>query len=184
MHRRHDHTADAERLQRRERHRQHYRGTVWIRYDLALPSALALLLLNQAQMISVDLRHQQRHVLLHAMIARVRDYDVSGGGESPLDLSGHGSVHGRKNEPRTAVRLRLRHNDLAHARRHHAAQPPRRGFPIGLARRTVARPQPREIEPRMAAQKVHKLLAHHSRGAEDTNRDSFIHCRFNCLTSF
>ena len=79
---------DAELLQRRQSQRQHDGGAVRIGDDLALPAALALLARDELQVIGIDLRHEQRHIRLHAMIARVRDHDVAGLGKGALDLGG------------------------------------------------------------------------------------------------
>ena len=53
-------------------------------------------------MIRVDLRHQQRNIRVHAMIARIRNHDVPGRGERLLDLGGHRRVHRGEHQLRRA----------------------------------------------------------------------------------
>ncbi len=120
LHGGHDHARDAELLQRRERHGQHDGGAIGIGDDLPFPAALALLVRNQLQMIGVDLRDQQRNVRLHAMIARIRNDDVSGLGERLLDLGGDRRVHRGEHQPRcgpglTVSGLHSDTDDVAHS---------------------------------------------------------------------
>ncbi len=65
----------------------------------------ALLAGDELQVIRIDFGDEQRHVALHAVIARIRDHDVAGLGEGPLDFGGDGGVHGGKQQPRRVAGL-------------------------------------------------------------------------------
>jgi hypothetical protein len=106
-------TADAELLQRRQRHGQHNRGAVRIGDDLPFHPRLRCCSGNNLQMIGVDLRHQQRNVRVHAVIARVRYHHVAGLRERLLNLGRHRRVHRRKHQAVERSRLALLHRDAS-----------------------------------------------------------------------
>ena len=169
-----DHLGDAELLQRRERHGQHDGGAVRIGDDLPLPAARALLAGDQLQVIGIDLRHQQRHVALHAMIARVRNDDVAGLRRRPARSRWRREASIAEKSSRGALPgLHSSHREVGDARP--ACAPPRchvAASAILLAGGAVARAEPRQVEPRMALQKLDEMLAHHAGGAEDADFDS------------
>src|ERR1019366_4883285 len=69
-----DYLVDAELLERAKRHHQADRGAIWIGHDLAFPPAGALLAGHELEVIGIDFGHQQRNILLHAMVARVGNH--------------------------------------------------------------------------------------------------------------
>ena len=126
-------------------------------------------------MIRIDLRHQQRHVELHAVIARVGDHHVARLGEGLLDLGGHARVRRREDQLRRVAGLAFFHHDIGHRGGSLAPQVPLRGVAVLLARRAVARAEPRQHEPGMILQKLHKVLAHHSGAAKYADFYSSFH---------
>ena len=137
---------------RRQRH--HDGGAVRIGDDLAFPAALALLARNELQMIVIDLRHQQRHIGFHAMIARVRDDDVSRMGEGALDFGRDGSIRRGEHELRRVAGLAFMDVEVRRCSGHGAVETPARRVAILLAGRAIARAHPRQIEPRMILQET------------------------------
>jgi hypothetical protein len=80
---------------------------------LPLPSARLLLAGHQLEVIGIDFRHQQRHVALHAMVARIGHHHVAGLREGALDFGGDGGIHGGKEKLRRVARLALFHGEPA-----------------------------------------------------------------------
>ena len=120
----------------------------------ALPAARALLAGHQLQVVGIDLGHQQRHVALHAMVARIRNHDVAGLREGLLDFGGDGRIHGGKKQLRRVARLAVFHRESGDAS---GTQPPRCHFMasrIILAGGAVAGAEPCEIEPGMPVQET------------------------------
>ncbi len=175
LHRGGDDLRDAEGLERRQPHGQHHGRAVRVGHDLPLPSARALLDRNELQVIRVDLRHQQRHVELHAVVARVGDDHVARLGEGLLDLGGHAGVRRREDQLRRVAGLAFFDHDIGHRGGSLAAQVPLRGVAVLLAGRAVARAEPRQVEPGMILQKLHEVLAHHSGAAKYADFYSSFH---------
>src|SRR5262249_44944795 len=146
--------------------------------NLTLPSTIALLSGNQLQMVGIDLRNEQRNIVLHPMIARIRYYDVPGLGKRTFDIGRYRSIHRRKQQARRIPRLAFFDGEIRNGSGHYAEMPGHR-IPVLLAGRAVARAEPREVEPRMALQELDEMLAYHSGSAEDTYWDSRLH---SCLT--
>ena len=121
----------------------------------------------------IDLRHQQRHVGLHAVVLAswrprrgrpaAKACSISVATEASIaEKTSRGALPGlHSSTVRSAT-------DAGSA----AAQVPLRGVAVLLARRAVARAQPRQVEPGMVLQKLDEMLAHHSGGAEDADFDS------------
>ncbi len=108
------------------------------------------------------------------MIARIRNHHVSGLREGLLDLGGDRRVH-RGEQQRGA--LPGLHSSTVRSATASGVPPPRchvSGVRVLLAGGAVAGAEPRQLEPRMALQKLDEVLAHHAGGAEDTDFD-FVH---------
>ena len=153
-------------------------GAVGIGDDLALPSAGALLAGDEFQVIGVDFGDEQRHIALHAMVARIRDHDVPGLGESALNFGGDGGVHGGKEQAGRVAGLAVLHGEIGDGIGDDA-EVPCHGVAVLLAGGAVAGAEPDEIEPGMSLEKLDKVLAHHAGGAEDSYFDARLH---NSLT--
>ena len=99
--------------------------------------------------------------------------------EGLFNFGRYGCIHCREHESRGA--LPGSHACTVQIRRllarHDAFEPPRRGFRVFLARRSVAGAYPRQIEPRMALRRnFTKVLANHSGRAKYADFD------FCCMT--
>ncbi len=162
-----------------EPHGEHDGGAVRIGDDLPLPAARALLAGHQLQVVGIDLRHQQRHIALHAVVARIGNHHVAGLREGALDLGGDRGIHGGEQQARRVAGLALFHRQVRDGIRRAAAQVPGHGVAVFLAGGAVAGAQPLQVEPGMALQELDEMLAHHAGGAEDAYFDSCLH---NCLT--
>ena len=151
-----------------ERQRQHDGGAVRIGDDLPLPAARPLLPRDDLQVIGIDLGNQQRHIGLHAVVARVRDDDVAGCGERPLDFGGDRCIHRGEHEARRIAGLRTLDVRSATSSGMAPSSRQRRRVAVLLAGGAIARADPRQLEPRMVLQKLDEMLADHSGRAENT----------------
>ena len=123
------------------------------------------------QMVGVDLGNQQRDERIHAVVARVADHEVTGGGEGLLDLAGHRRVERGKHDPRAAAR-RARLDEHRRERvGNRRGQPPRRDGAVGLAFGSLARGEPGRAKPGMTRETRDELLADDAGGAEDADFD-------------
>ncbi len=102
LQRRHHHAGQAERAQRRQRHRQEHRRAVRVGDDPALPAVRGLRG-TQREVVRVDLGDEQRHDRVHPVVARVADDDVAGLGEGAFDVAGDGGVERGEDELRTVA---------------------------------------------------------------------------------
>src|SRR5580700_654018 len=106
LHGRHEERFHAKRLvQRRESDDQADRRTIRIGHDESARLLAPALLLDQREMVGIDLRNHQRHVLLHPKSARVADYGASCLGEFRLQLSRNTRVQCGENHAGSALRL-------------------------------------------------------------------------------
>ena len=185
------HAADAELLERAQRHG---RAPSWSSSDWStiwpFQPRFALLHRDQLQVIRIDLRHQQRHVLLHAVVLGIRDHNVAGLGEGALDLSGDGRIHGREHQARRAL-PGLQSSTVRSAWLRACSRP---GASWSL-RDTSCRPSGRSRPPRSRrttddCEELDEVLAHHSGAAEDSDGDSIFGCAYldlhwcSCLIMF
>jgi hypothetical protein len=155
-----------------ERHGEDDGGAVRIGDDLPFPAAGALLAGDQLQVIGIDFGHEQRHVAIHAVVARIGDHDVAGLGEGLFDFGGDGGIHGGEQQLRRVAGLgssTVSGRDGSGVRRRDATS----WLRVFLAGGAVAGAEPREVEQRMTVEKFDEMLAHHSGGAEDAYFDSF-----------
>jgi hypothetical protein len=152
------------------------------RHDPPLPTALPALDRQQAQMIGVDLRHQQGDVRRHPVVAGVGDHDVAGGGEVALDLPRQAARHRGEDQPRSAAGHALLDGALGDVGRRLPLELPVCSLAIALAGAAIAGAEPFELEPRMVLQELHEPLAHRAGGAQDSNLDLLVH-RLHVLAS-
>ena len=97
LHRGHLHRFQTESiLQRTQCRDESDRGAVRIRDDKAV--AAPVLPLHERRVIGIDLRDQQRDVLLHTVVSRIRDYRIAGLREGTFDLSGYARIEPGKHE--------------------------------------------------------------------------------------
>ena len=119
-------------------------------------------------MIGIHFRHQQRHELLHPVVARVADDEVAGRGEFALDIAGHFRVEAREHQPRRAARRRGLDDHVVDFRRTRNRQAPGK-VAILLPFGPLARAQPGDAEPGVIGELHDELLPHHARGAKDAD---------------
>ena len=153
--------------QRRQRHRQHHGRTVRVRDDGAAPAFRAPLLVQQGEVVGIDFGHEQRHQRVHPEAARVADDDVAGARELGFDRVGRGGVERGEDQPRSLAGgacLDTHRADVAGQRQ---GEPPRRGVGVRPPLRSPARPEPGDVEPRMARELPNELLADHPGRAEN-----------------
>ena len=127
-------------------------------------------------MLGVDLRDQERNVLVHAMGLHVRENVVPRLRERGFPLLGR--VGGQRGEADFGVDVgggRLERH-FGHACRHLAGPMPRRDVAVALAGLRLARRERADLEPGMALQEPDETLPHRSGGAEDGDL-AFAHCR-------
>ena len=127
-----------------------------------------LLQRNQREMVGIHFGHQQRHELLHPVVARVADDEVAGRGKFALDVARDLRIEAREHQPRRAAgRRRLDDHvvDLGRTRRRQAP----REIAIFLAFGSLARAEPRDAEPGMIGELHDELLPHHAGGAKDAD---------------
>ena len=91
---------------------------------------------NQLQVIRIDLRHEQRHVAIHAMVARIRNHDVAGLREGLFDFGGDRRIHGGKQQLRRIAGLAFLDLEIRDVVGRRAAQMPIRGFAYTACRRS------------------------------------------------
>ena len=172
------HLLQPELSKRRERHRQHDGRAVRVGDDPALPAARGRLAVEELEMVGVHLGNHQRHVRVHAVVSRVADDEVPGGGEGAFDFSGDRRVEPGEHQLRRAARRRLLDGQSRDIVRRRRGQTPRGGVAIGLALRTMAGAEPGDLEPRVVREERDELLADHAGRAEDANfdlsHDSFV----------
>ncbi len=128
--------------------------------------ALALLHRNQLQMIRIDLRHQQRHIRIHAMVlANWKPPHVP-----PARTPARFPSPPTHPWPRTPASAHCPASIPPPSALHDSGIAPLRRqagrLVVRFAGGPVARAQPRQIEPRMVLQKLDKMLAHHAGGAQ------------------
>ena len=169
----HDHhLLQAEALfQRRQRHHQADGGAIRIGNDKAaafLPPALRV---HQLDVLSVDFRHYQRDIFLHAQRAGISNHRAAVGGEARFQVARNFGVQRGKNHARRSLGHGRRDLHLRHARRNRCAQPPAHGFFVGQSRGPVRGGQPCRLEPGVVLQQLQKPLSDHSGGAQNSNRD-------------
>ena len=118
--------------------------------DCAVPAAILALDRNQPEMIGVDFGDQQRHVGIHAVIARVGDNQAARRGESLLDGAGDRGIHGGEHQPRRVSRRGGVNDSIRNRGGDVAVERPTGGFAVGFARAAFAGAEPGEIEPGVA----------------------------------
>ena len=173
-----DHLGDAELFERAERHHQADGGAIRIGDDLALPAAGALLAGDQPEVVGIDFRNEQRYIELHAMVARVRDHDVSGLGEGALDFGGDAGIHGGEEQARRVAGFAFIDGLFGDGVGRAAGKVPRHGVLVLLAGGAIAGSEPHQVEPRVPLQELDEMLAHHAGGAENAYFDSRLHNSF------
>ena len=126
---------------------------------------------DQIEMVGVDLRDQQRHQRIHAVVARVADDDVAGGREGVLDFAGDRGVECREDDARAAAgraRLDANRRELV---RHRRRQPPRCDIAVRPSFGSFAGGEPGRAKPRVAREAGHKLLTDDAGRAEHAHLD-------------
>ena len=139
----------------------------------ALPAARPLLRVEECQMAGIHFRNDERHIGIHAMIARIGHDDVAGLRELAFNLGGDGGVHSGEHEARSSSRgFGIGDNDFGRMRRDIAIETPGGCIFEFLAGGTITRSEPSEIEPGMTLQETNEMLAHHAGAAENAYFDS------------
>ena len=179
LQRRDHHRAQTELGERAQRQREDGRRAVRVRHDRATPAVGDPLAGQQAEMVRVDLGHDQRHRGVHAIAARVADDDVAGSGELGLQAFGDGSIERREQQLRPATRTRLAHDEVAHGVRARRGQPPGQVAEPAACRSSAGR-HPPQSEPRVALEPRDELLPDCASRAEDANVNRSCHVRSPC----
>ena len=130
----------------------------------ALPDRRPLLRWQQVQVVRVHLGDDQRHIVGHAVRARVADDHVAGLGEGVLVSGGGGGIErreaagarGRGPAPRRAGLARLGPAPIE--------QPGK--VPVPPPCRPLAGGEPGQVEPRVRVEPPYELLPHHAGGPD------------------
>src|SRR6185503_4754566 len=121
---------------------------------------------QRVEVIGVDLRDEERHVGVHAVVAGVRDDRVSLVRERRLHFARHRGVEAGEQD----LGLELLVAGLDHAARGRlregSPEAPRAGVLVRLARRPVRRRQLLDLEPGVIGEELHEALSDRARGAE------------------
>ena len=79
-----------EAVESRERRSHTHNGAVWIRYDKTLAeTAFFSLNIDQPDVISIDLRDQQRHIFVHSIARGIANDGVARTSERLFRLAGN-----------------------------------------------------------------------------------------------
>ena len=126
-------------------------------------------------MIGVDLGHEERDVLGHAVIARVAEDGVPGLGERLLDRPGDGGVERREDDIAFEPGLGRLDRQAGRGGRQRDVEPPRHGFRVRLPGAALGRGERHEIEPGMAGEQLHEALSHGAGRAEHAGLEPRAH---------
>ena len=117
-------------------------------------------------MIRIHLRDEQRHIGVHAIVARVAEYEAAGARERGFDLFRRIGVQRGKHDGRVdGGRVTAADGEIRNALRQLAAQPMRR-IAVSLASGALRGCDGRNVEPRMIREQADERLAHGAGGAE------------------
>ncbi len=142
------------------------RRAVRIRHDRTGPAAALPLQLQQRQLIGVDLRDQERHVGIHAMVACIAEHDPPSPREGLLDLARHTGIEGGEDDRRIdRRRIAGHHRERAHVRGHGGADPAG-GVGVRASSAAFRRGHGAELEPRMVVKQPDEGLSHGAGRAE------------------
>src|ERR1700722_505574 len=117
-------------------------------------------------MFRINFRDQQRHQRIHPVIPRIAQHHVPGRRKIRFRLSRNRRIQRRKNQLWSHSRLQLFHRQLRRRSRNRRRQSPRQ-ISVAFARRTLARRQPRSLEPRMSFEQRNKLLPDRPRRSQN-----------------
>jgi len=158
---------DPERAQRGEGHGYRRAGAIGVGDQPACPPAVLLALhAHQRSVRRVDLRQQNRHVLMHPVGAGVGADDVPCFGQPPLDRLGDLSGQRGEHKRRLHVGVQRQDDALSQVGGRVARQHPARRFAVALPGAAVAGDQFGDAEPGMPLQKLHEALADGARRAQ------------------
>ncbi len=101
-------------------------------YQASVVATIPLLSRKQVEVIRIDLRNDERHVIMHPICRRVTDYRVAGLGEGLLRVECDIGWKAGKHEVAVKRRLAGLHHDRRDRSWHLEGQLPRAGFAKGL----------------------------------------------------
>jgi hypothetical protein len=122
-------------------------------------------------MVAVDLRDEERHVRVHAVILRVREHRGASIGIKILSLAGHGRIETGEDHSRFEIVAERAHHEVGSEGRHRRIQPPLGGIAIALSGTALRGHDLMKPEPGMSLQELNETLPHGAGGAEDGDRD-------------
>jgi hypothetical protein len=120
-------------------------------------------------MLVIDFRNEQRHIVVHPERRRVADYRVTGSSKTALCVTRDVAREGRKNQIAGERWRGCLYRKGANVLRHFTLQTPRTRFAICLSLRSIRGSDCSYFKLRMILQQLNKPLAHHARGAENTD---------------
>src|SRR5271157_1151206 len=161
-------------MQRRECNHQSDGRAVRIGDYVAARLLPPALLLDEREMVGVDLRNDERNILLHAKGAGVADHRATGGGKLRLQLASNACVQGSENHARRAFRRGVGHLHLAHTFGDGRLQPPAYSVAVGLPSGAIGSGQPCHLEPGMGFKHLDEALADNSGSAKNSDGDFLL----------
>ena len=91
-------------MQGTQRHGQEHGRTIGIRHNEAARTPIAALYRDQAQMVMVQLRDDQRHVRIHAMVFGIAQHDTACSGKAVFDFARYRRIETRECDAAVQVR--------------------------------------------------------------------------------
>ena len=125
----------------------------------------------QLDVVVIDFRDDQRHILLHAQSAGVGDHSAASVGETRLQLGGDAGIERGEDHFGRAVGRGRRDSHSATLAGIAVFSRQRAASAYGLAFGAVRSGQPRHFEPGMVLQHLDKALPDDAGSAENSDRD-------------
>ncbi len=174
LHRGHEHAFDAERLlEGCEAHHQNRGCAVGITGDRPFPSARFSLSLDEADVVGVRLRNEQRDVRSHAERRSVREHERSRRREERLDLGRRARIKRAEDDGGEGFGwMRRTKCRFGQAPVGFAIKTPRARVLKSLARASIGGREMPDLEKRVVFQPAHETLADDAGGAEDGDRNA------------
>ena len=121
---------------------------------------------NELEVIGIHLGNEQRHIGVHAIVARVAEHETAGAREGSLDLLRHIGVERGENDGRVyGGGVAAGDREIRDALRQLTAQPMRR-LAVALAGGALRGCDRGDVEPRMVREQADERLADGAGGAE------------------
>ena len=172
LHRRDERLLDPEgAVERRERHGEEHRRAICVRDERSGPATMLPLPLEEAERIRVDLRNDERDVVVHAMRRSVREDERAPPGEERLDFAGGVRVERREQGAARELVPDAAHLQGRETVRQRRFTPPPGGFRVGASGRPLGGGDRDDLEPGVVEEAFEEALPHGAGRTEDADGD-------------